>query len=481
MEQRLSSIKAELCQIRQDRTRYVKADEVLKLYLQFQDALVGISPSDRKDNDKLISDIMLLLSLSFITVGFTRHITSQYARALTLRMLFMFLIADPAFTFKELQVLKSSLDRLKDASQGDDGTEAPVITLMKERYMALVSEIEEWYDKVSTVISQLPETVWPIHNQVIHLRRDILAEVINPEFSKSRLEQYGNKLRKIQFHMAQSEEEPSPIVEYQIKKAFTLVEYFSNGISKADIETEDPQLYPIFTTLRETLSEIDVFVLTRRWTMRCSDLFERMESLLNMESLLLVNTKCPSKLNQPTGPIRIDPSRKYWYLCTYVARRTWALIFRLLDTTEPVSEALSSIYNQLSTLRRCLVEVQDAGVSNHRELYPYQMKLDSLERLRVDGKFVVNGEIPPGQGLINGLLAQCYDMILELEVEIDEKQGDESENENDYSDGYTDSDAASKITYSADSLRSSYYDRDNDPEHEHTDDDHLADVPDANE
>ncbi len=45
-------------------------------------------------------------------------------------------------------------------------------------------------------------------------------------------------------------------------------------------------------------------------------------------------------------------------------------------SSEPVSEALLPIYNQLQTLKRCLVEVKNSGgVSSVRELYPYSMKV----------------------------------------------------------------------------------------------------------
>lgn len=36
--------------------------------------------------------------------------------------------------------------------------------------------------------------------------------------------------------------------------------------------------------------------------------------------------------------------------------------------------------------------------------------------MRVDGKFVVNGDIPEGQGSVSELLAECFDIIYELRV-----------------------------------------------------------------
>jgi hypothetical protein len=60
----------------------------------------------------------------------------------------------------------------------------------------------------------------------------------------------------------------------------------------------------------------------------------------------------------------------------YLLRKSYAIIYQLLLTSEPVSEALLPIYNQLTTLRKCLIEVKKlGGVSSPRELYPYSMKV----------------------------------------------------------------------------------------------------------
>lgn len=39
--------------------------------------------------------------------------------------------------------------------------------------------------------------------------------------------------------------------------------------------------------------------------------------------------------------------------------------------------------------------------------------------MRVDGKFMVNSDIPEGQGSVNALLAECFDMLYELRVEAE--------------------------------------------------------------
>jgi hypothetical protein len=86
-------------------------------------------------------------------------------------------------------------------------------------------------------------------------------------------------------------------------------------------------------------------------------------------------------------------------------------------SSEPVSEALLPVYNQLQTLRRCLIEVKNSGgVSSPRELYPYSMKLNSIDNMRVDGKFLVGDDIPEGQGSVNELLAECFELSYDLRV-----------------------------------------------------------------
>ena len=61
-------------------------------------------------------------------------------------------------------------------------------------------------------------------------------------------------------------------------------------------------------------------------------------------------------------------------------------------------------------------------MSNPRELYPYSMKLNSIDNMRVDGKFHVGKDIPEGQGSVNDLLAECYDLAYELRTAAESEQ-----------------------------------------------------------
>lgn len=60
----------------------------------------------------------------------------------------------------------------------------------------------------------------------------------------------------------------------------------------------------------------------------------------------------------------------------YLLRKSYSMIYFMMTSSEPVSEALLPIYNQLMTLKKCLKEVKrSGGVSTPRELYPYSMKV----------------------------------------------------------------------------------------------------------
>jgi hypothetical protein len=105
----------------------------------------------------------------------------------------------------------------------------------------------------------------------------------------------------------------------------------------------------------------------------------------------------------------------------YLLRKSYATIYHLLISSEPVSEALLPIYNQLTTLRKCLLDVKKlGGVSSPRELYPYSMKLNSIDNMRVDGKFMVGGEIPEGQGSVTMLLEECFELAYDLRNEAED-------------------------------------------------------------
>lgn len=40
--------------------------------------------------------------------------------------------------------------------------------------------------------------------------------------------------------------------------------------------------------------------------------------------------------------------------------------------------------------------------------------------MRVDGKFLFGSEIPEGQGIVNALLAECFELAYEMRIQAEE-------------------------------------------------------------
>ena len=53
-------------------------------------------------------------------------------------------------------------------------------------------------------------------------------------------------------------------------------------------------------------------------------------------------------------------------------------------------------------------------------------QLNSIDNMRIDGKFMVGSDIPEGQGSVNSLLAECFDLIYELRVEAVDNDSSDS-------------------------------------------------------
>ena len=155
--------------------------------------------------------------------------------------------------------------------------------------------------------------------------------------------------------------------------------------------------------------------LTRAWSLRETDLYSFQRQLDRVDE-----SRVDGNFIDAVGrPADLHAQRTLLYLL----RKSYAFIYQYIISSEPVSEALLPIYNQLLTLKRCLEEVQKAGgVDSPRELYPYSMKLNSIDNMKKDGKFMVGGDIPEGQASIATLLNECFEMAYELRNEAQERQ-----------------------------------------------------------
>ena len=68
-------------------------------------------------------------------------------------------------------------------------------------------------------------------------------------------------------------------------------------------------------------------------------------------------------------------------------------------------------------------------MNNLRELYPFQFKLASIDNLRKDGKFIIHQTVPEGQGAVCALLSECFDILQEMKIDLEEKELEDEDDE----------------------------------------------------
>jgi len=279
-------------------------------------------------------------------------------------------------------------------------------------------------DTLRGELDLLGEPLLATHEKLISLLRSISLLNTRTRFSASEVRKLQSQIQEIDSQrvdgkfltesgdIAKGSDEVSSILEKCLRWAELVLE-------RKGVIPENFKL--IYDALVGTRNDLEKVSLTQAWSLRETDLWDFQRKLDRIDESR-VNGNWFDEFGRPA---ELYVQRTLLYL----VRRSYGYIYALMVSSEPVSEALLPIFNQLQTLKRCLIEVKDnGGVSSERELYPYSMKLHSLQNMQTDGKFIVNGDIPEGQASVTELLAECFELNYELRVaalEAEESQKDE--------------------------------------------------------
>lgn len=426
--------------------------------------------------DSVLDDVFQLLSLCFLTVGLKNSAPATYASLSTVESLLEHLNESNVFTHHDLSPIKERLEEIskiveqKNSSPAydEDGNDDRLREIDNERKKNKIEEdlllraklkhCKDEYDILEGKLEEIDPSLSTVMEKLFRIRRGLLSLVASAKKTMSKSDINTNSLLQEQNDFQTNNEsltDDKHLVsqEYVHEKLSVLKNELSELESNRDDSgkfksleshqvaekgqsvlngllddchdlvndlshqkngglTLDPYLQPIYEQLIDIKTTLENLMITRRWTLRETDLFSYQKKLNEIDNKR-INGKFPTKSQDSKGQS----------ILLYLLRRCYAIIYKLLESSEPVSEALQPIHNQLSTVRRCLLELKRmGGVNNERELYPYQMKLASLDNLRTEGIFYdSDGNIPEGQGILNALLAECFDILHELKVEAEEK------------------------------------------------------------
>ncbi|OHE90869.1 hypothetical protein CORC01_13846 [Colletotrichum orchidophilum] len=420
---KLVAIRDRLLLLKQDRTTYIRSQDVLPLYeetIEQVRLLNEARPSGRREEnrvDRVLESCFQLLSLFFMTIGRNNEAPAAYALTSTIRRLLDHLTEVDLYSVKDLESISHTLTKLAQNVKATE-TEYPpyIITLLSNRLALCENSLAHLRKRLERFEDPLPKT----YEKLISILRSMsLANTRTKArlFSLSEVQKLQAQLREIEEKRKEGKllttEGKTPGGFDEVAALLDKCLMWSDFVLERRGVIPD-SFKPTYDILFRIRNELEKLSITQAWSLREADLFDFQRQLDKIDESRIEG----NWIDDEGKPAELYVQRTMLYLI----RRSYAYIYSLMISSEPVSEALLPIYNQLQTLKRCLIEVKNnGGVQSVRELYPYSMKLHSIDNMRQDGKFMINDDIPEGQGSVTELLAECFELNYELRVAAEEQ------------------------------------------------------------
>ncbi|AEO63605.1 uncharacterized protein THITE_2109099 [Thermothielavioides terrestris NRRL 8126] len=418
---RLTVIRDNLLLLKRDRTKYIRSQDVMTLYDQLVEQVKQLNEIRKGEHqgenrlDKVLESCFQLISLFFMTIGRTTEAPAAYALTSTIKRLLDHLAEARLFSSKDLDSISNTLGKLDDILKNAESKHSPYLVELLAKREALCKSM---LDNLRKQLDQLDEPLQAVYEKLISIIRSMSLANTKAKFSTSEVQKLKAKLKEIDDSMVDGkfvdgegkELRGSGLVSDLLKRCLKWSDIVLER--QGEIPEAFRDKYNVLINIRNELEKISI---TQAWSLRETDLYDFQRELDKIDESRVDG----NFLDQDGKPAELYVQRTLLYLI----RRSYGYIYYLMISSEPVSEALLPIYNQLQTLKRCLIEVKNSGgVSSVRELYPYSMKLNSIDNMRVDGKFMVGNDIPEGQGSVSELLAECFDLNYELRVAAEERE-----------------------------------------------------------
>ncbi|KAK3377712.1 hypothetical protein B0H63DRAFT_435935 [Podospora didyma] len=417
---RITYIRDQLLLLKRDRTKYIRSQDVMVLYEQVVEEVKKLNEvrkgeEDKRENrlDRVLESCFQLLSLFFMTIGRTTEVPAAYALTSTIKRLLDHLTEAGLFSAKDLSSISNTLSNLDSILKNPNSAHSPyMVELLSKRVELCKTSLANLKKK----LGQWEEPLPTIHEKLISILRSMSLASTKAKFHESEVQKLQVQLKEIDESRVDGNfvdaDGRVPVGSDEASELLDRCLRWSNIVldRKGAIPENFRAKYEVLIGIRNELEKVS---LTQAWSLRETDLYDFQRELDKIDESRVDG----NWLDEDGKPAELYVQRTLLYL----VRRSYGYIYYLMISSEPVSEALLPIYNQLQTLKRCLLEVKESGgVSTVRELYPYSMKLHSIDNMRVDGKFMVGNDIPEGQGNVSELLAECFELSYDLRNEVEE-------------------------------------------------------------
>jgi hypothetical protein len=149
----------------------------------------------------------------------------------------------------------------------------------------------------------------------------------------------------------------------------------------ASTDSISESLTPIADRLKEIKGQLERLSLTHRWTLRETDLYTfqvryvrfsdvvtfyvaHISLIIQLQLQEIEKLRVNGKFVDSEGKVPEGQA-----LLNFLLRACYRLMSKMLSESVPVAEALMPVYNQLSTVRRCLIEVTKWGTPDSGKSY----------------------------------------------------------------------------------------------------------------
>ncbi|KAG9312867.1 hypothetical protein JVU11DRAFT_6300 [Chiua virens] len=418
------NIRNRLTALKRDRADFIKPSEVNSLYQAVVKQVTKLNDI-RDDNattcnnrvDTTLADVFHLLSLCYLTLGRTKECPAVYSQLASMRQIITHMEESGLYNESDLAPFQRRLGELRSIVQQDaeSGKHPVAMTKLLERQL---NECDAIVQSLQDSLSEISVELIPVHERLVTLRRQLVALAAKEGSHKTELKPLADELRKIDSKRVDGRFlGPGGVVPASQAVCSSLLEDCFDILQQIKAQEESKNvassLKPIHDRLSQLRAELENLVLTHRWSLRETDLYNYSLSLQEIDKMRIDGKFVDADGNRPPGQ----------YVLLYLLRRCYGLIYRLLSSCEPVSEELMPVANKLSTVKKCLNEVyKHGGPFSPRDLHPYQLALHQIDSMRKDGKFIGHdGNVPEGQGVVMAHLNECHELLEMLKESMDEE------------------------------------------------------------
>jgi hypothetical protein len=340
--------------------------------------------------DILCDDVFQLISLGFMAIGKNNDAPAIYSVISSIKRLLDHLKEAAFYSAKDLEAMAAKIQDLRAALQKCQVDYDPEIIELIERRIAicegeleylrsvlrhLTPELAEAWEKLVSILRRLSNlNTRSRYSKEEHagIKKEIEdLERACPQLHKEEPESIVTRYSEI---MADQTDALNSSPEKLVNDLFERCVLWSAVIEKKPLYVDD-NFKDLYNRLKAIRDNLESRSLLQAWSLRETDLYDYQRRLDRIDE---GRTADGNFINSEGKKACLQTQRTLLYFL----RKSYALIYLMLTHSEPVSEALLPIYNQLKTLKNCLLEVQKAGgVSSPRELYPYSMKVCSISTM----------------------------------------------------------------------------------------------------